>query len=65
MYLIEIVYNKNQDWFELWQHSLNYPEDILFPIKYSNFIDFNKNKKLLMDRAIRDFNIKYNQIRIK
>ena len=62
MYQIEIKYNKDNEWFELWQHILNVPKDILFPVKYSNFIDFDTNKKYLVEKAVSLFNIKYYQI---
>jgi hypothetical protein len=57
-YKLEIKYNKDQDWFELWQHILNNPNDELYPIKYSNFISFNKNKNILKDIVHKECNNK-------
>jgi len=59
---IEIRCRENSDNFELWQHFLNEPKDILFPIKYSNLIWTDNSLKFITQMAIEKFNLRYNQI---
>jgi|GEM_PF-5802765 len=61
--IIEIKYNKNYQWYELWQHFLNNPKDILYPINYSNNIWHCYSKDFLIKMAIEKFKINYYQIK--
>jgi len=59
---IEIRYRENYDDYELWQHILNKPKDILFQINYSNLIWSDKNKDFITRMAMNKFNIPHYRI---
>lgn len=51
---IEIRYDEFYERFELWEVFYN-PKDILYPIQWSNFWDFNKNREVLIYIAKKQF----------